>query len=179
MIIVQYYFFKHFFFLSAGLGYLLHRQNWEAINLGRKMNYDIFFHRFSLSLHNNSWPSAWRMRILFRQSSQKLRALTLAEKSMKCRIIFQTFSLFVSTTGHGHLLDGVPFVLSSRVANLANSADGTGDDYDLQMISRQLDNANAILNGGKYDFRQEKNVIEQDISSTLKRLHTWTKKKMR
>lgn len=91
---------------------------------------------------------------------------------MKCRIIFQTFSLFVSTTGHGHLLDGVPFVLSSRVANLANSADGTGDDYDLQMISRQLDNANAILNGGKYDFRQEKNVIEQDISSTLKRLHT-------
>lgn len=42
----------------------------------------------------------------------------------------------------------------------------------MRRVQDKLDSVSALLASANYDFRQEKNVVDQDISATMKRLHT-------
>jgi hypothetical protein len=69
----------------------------------------------------------------------------------------------------GAYLDGVPFKLSSRCAGVT----------DLDAISARVEHIterirNVDWSAADYDFRLERSVVSQDITNSLRRLHTTT-----
>ena len=72
-----------------------------------------------------------------------------------------------SSIGAPHALDGVPFALAPHLA----SSSGTRDlDRLLTEAQTCLDSAQSLVQNSNYDFRLEKNVVDSDVSATLKRM---------
>lgn len=69
-----------------------------------------------------------------------------------------------------HVLDGVPFELSPRC-----SSSGRTRELDalLADATTKLDAAQSLIQSSNYDFRLEKNVIDSDISATMRRMQTY------